>query len=176
MGLGPLEGAGLAAERPFELGISGVVGQIRSTIPATAQVVADVWGLGMDFRWKIYDVFGVAGEWHTGQTLGTYNGGILQTVNRTTLEGIRTSGGFVETFVYWTPCLHSHFGYGMDDPIDRNVAVAGRLRNETYFGNLIWDWNEAFRVAFEFTWRETTWSLLPDNEGAGFHTQFRWAF
>ena len=174
--MGPEEGAGLAAERPFELGVSGVVGQIRTTIPGVTQVVADVWGLGADFRWKFNDVFGVAAEVYTGQTMGTYNGGILQTINSVTLEGIRSTGGFAETFVYWTPCLHSHFGYGIDDPIDREVAAAGLIRNETYFANLLWDVNATFRVAFEFTWRETVYALLPDNEGAGFHTQFRWAF
>ena len=161
---------------PFELGVSGVVGQIRNTVPPVTQVVANVWGLGGDFRWKINDRFGVAGEFYTGQSLGTYNGSILQSVHTTTLEGVRSSGGWFEFFTYWTPCLHSHLGYAIDAPLDRDIPALGRLRNDTYFANLLWDWNPTFRVGFEFTYRETTYAGLPDNEGAGFHSQFQWAF
>jgi hypothetical protein len=182
IGLGAVGPDGL---RPFELGVSGVVGQLRTTLPQPrGRVVADVWGLGADFRWRINDLFGVAGEFYTGQTLGTYSGGVLQNINadsvtpaNSTLQGIRSTGGWLETFVYWTPCLHSHVGLGIDDPLDRDVSITQRTQNSTLFANAIWDVNQAFRVAFEFTWRETAYKLRQlDNEGAGFHTQFQWSF
>ena len=182
LALGGLQGTGLQAKRPFEVGVSGVVGQIRNTAPGVGRVVADVWGLSGDFRWNVNDVWGFMGEFFTGQGLGTYNAGILQSINRDTLRAIRSSGGWMELFVYWTPCLHSHFGYGIDDPIDRDVVIAvaatERTRNTTAYGNVIWDLNQTFRVAFEFTWRETNYATtgILDNEGAGFHTQFQWAF
>ncbi|WP_425397452.1 hypothetical protein [Aeoliella sp.] len=170
-----------AAVRPFEVGFSGIVGQMRTT-PATAdpQVVADVWGVGTDIRWRINDTFGFAGEFYSGQGLGTYNAAILQNVNRTTFESIRSTGGFFEGYVYLTPCVHSHMGYGIDDPQDNDVSTdpvdLGRLRNETYFANLLWDVNKTLRVGFEVTWRETIYASLADNEGAGYHGQFRWSF
>ncbi len=181
IGLGPMQGAGLAAKRPLEMGVSALVGQIRTTPPRLDdRVVANVWGLGADVRWQLSDSFGVMGELYTGQTLGTYNGGILQNINIDTLAGIRSSGGWVEVYYYWTPCLHSHFGYGIDDPIDRDIAdslgALGRVRSSTLYANLLWDLNQTFRVGFEFTWRETAYKTLLDNEGAGFHTQFQWAF
>jgi hypothetical protein len=181
LGVGPLEGAGRLAKRPLEIGISGVVGQIRTTpLPPDDRVVADVWGVATDFRWKMHPRFGVAGEAFMGQTLGTYNGGVLQNVNIETLEGIRSSGGWFEVFCFWKPSLHSHFGYGIDDPIDRDVAAIpaalGRIRNSTLYSNLLWDITPTFRLAFEFAWRETNYRTLPDNEGAGFHTQFQWVF
>ena len=182
LGLGCLEGAGASAKRPFEVGISGVVGEIRNTDAGLGRVVADVWGLGTDVRWNITDAVGLAGEFYTGQTLGTYNGGVLQNVNVDTLQGIRSTGGWGEVFAYWTPCLHSHLGYGIDDPLDNDVATSaaafGRLRNRTVFGNLLWDITTTFRIGFELAWRETVYknAALPDNEGIGFHTQFRWAF
>jgi hypothetical protein len=176
LGLGAMGGA--AAQRPFEFGVSGVVGQLRTTPPSPDdRVVADVWGLGTDVRWKMTDCFGMSAEFYTGQTLGTYSGGVLQTISQDTLEGVRSSGGWFETYLYWTPCLHSHMGYGVDDPIDGDVTrTTGIVRNETYFGNVIWDINPTLRVAFELTWRETSYRTLLDNEGPGFHTQFQLAF
>jgi hypothetical protein len=176
LGCGCPQGAGAAARRPFELGISGVVGQIRTTDPLVRQVVADVWGVSTDFYWKATDRFGIAGELFTGQTLGTYNAGVLQNINADTLEGIESSGGWIELFTYWTQCVHSHLGYGIDDPQDSDVVLTGRTRNETYFANTLWDINPTFRVGFELTWRETQYRALPDNDGVGFHTQFQWAF
>lgn len=177
---GPLEGAGLDLKRPFEIGVSGVVGQIRTTDTILGRVVANVWGLNVDYRFQLTDTWGIAGEAYTGQTLGTYNGGILQNINIDTLEGIRSSGGWIETFVYWAPCLHSHTGYGVDDPIARDVAdtpgAFGRTYNSTIYSNLLWDVSPAFRVGFELAWRNTHYKSLPDNEGIGFHTQFQWAF
>jgi hypothetical protein len=184
-GFGQSEMVGLEAKRPLEIGISGVVGQIRTTEPLVAQIVADVWGVGADFRWKFLPFMGVTGEVYSGQTLGSYSGAVLQNINvdtampvNSTLEGIRSTGGWLETFVYWTPCLHSHVGFGIDDPLDRDVAVTQRTQNSTFFANAIWDVNPTFRVGFEFAWRETKYRspLIPDNEGPGFHTQFQWAF
>lgn len=182
LGLGLPEQVGLGAQRPFEVGLSGVVGQIRTTVPPGDRVVADVWGVATDFRWKANQIFGFAGEVYTGQTLGTYNGAVLQTVNPESLLGIHSTGGWLEGFVYLTSSLHSHTGYAIDDPRDSDVSVLpealGRTRNSIIYSNLIWDINAAFRVGFEVAWRETDYrsALNPDNEGIGFHTQFQWSF
>lgn len=178
LGLGPLDA--IKAIRPMEIGLSGVVGEIRTTPFAGTRVVTDVWGVAVDYRWQMTERFGVTGEAYTGKTLGTYNGGILQNLNATTFDGINSSGGWGEVFLYWTPCLHSHVGYGIDDPDDGDLSAdptkAQRERNETFFANLIWDLNQSFRIGFETTYRETDNTSVLDNEGAGFHTQFQWAF
>jgi hypothetical protein len=183
LGLGDLQGAGLAARRPFELGFSGVVGQLRqTTADGLTRVVSDVWGAAIDARWNLTNRFGVMGEVFHGQGLGTYNAAILQSINPLTFRTVRSSGGFCETFFYWTPCLHTHVGYGVDDPLDRDLDAdpldSGRVFNSTLYGNILWDLNQAFRIGFEFTWRETNYraAALPDNEGAGFHTQLQWTF
>jgi hypothetical protein len=136
----------------------------------------------IDFRWKVNDVFGFMGEFYTGRGLGTYNGGALQIVNPDNFfQSIRSTGGWIETFVYLTPCLHCHFGYGIDDPRDGDVPSVspeflGRTENRTVYGNVIWDVAESFRVAIEVSRRETKYSILPDNDGVFFHTQFAWNF
>src|SRR5262249_4136086 len=177
LALGPMTGEGLAAKRPFEIGFSGVVGQMRNTIPLTVQVIDNVWGAGADLRWTIRQRLGVQGEVYTGQALGTYMGGILQNVNSSTFQALRSSGGWLELFYYLCPqTLHTHWGYGIDDPLDRDLAPGQPVRNETWFANLIWDPNKHFRVAFEFTYRKTAYLAVPNNEGFGCHTQFQYRF
>ncbi len=65
--LGVGEPDAVIGNRPFELGISGVGGQLRTIEPLVRQVEANVWGMGTDFRWKMTPKFGVAGEFYTGQ-------------------------------------------------------------------------------------------------------------
>ena len=58
-------GIGLLTQRPLEVGVSGVVGQLRRTaIPPDAprRVVSDVWGAAVDFRVNLAELFGFNGE------------------------------------------------------------------------------------------------------------------
>jgi hypothetical protein len=176
LALGPLQGEGAQAKRPFEVGISGVVGQIRTTQVDT-RVVADVWGVGSDLRWALTPCFGFQGEVFTGQTLGTYTAGILQNVNALTFQGIHSTGGWAEVYYYiWPEKLHTHVGYGIDDPLDRDLAPGQPVRNETYFANLIWDPTKYLRFGGEFTYRRTEYTLFRNNDGVGFQTQMQFKF
>ncbi len=184
LGLGAPGSIGLLTQRPLEIGVSGVVGQLRRTSPdSLRRNVSDVWGVAADCRVNLTSWCGFAGELYKGQGLGTYNGGILQTLDAVTWEAIPTSGGWLEGFVYLTPCLHSHTGYGLDDPEDEDVtgvpnSLSGRTYNSTFYSNLLWDVNASFRIGFEVAYRQTEYkdpTSLP-NEGIGFHTQFQWAF
>ena len=180
-------GIGLLTQRPLEVGVSGVVGQLRRTALPTdppRRVVSDVWGAAVDFRVNLAGgLFGFKGEVYTGQGLGNYNGGILQSLDAVTWKAIRSTGGWVEGFVYLTPNLHSHTGIGIDDPNDNDITAIpntlfGRTYNSTLYSNLIWDLDKTFRIAFEVTYRKTEYkepTNLP-NEGFGFHTQFQWTF
>ena len=177
LALGPLTGEGLTARRPFEIGVSGLVGQIRTTTVAINQVIADVWGVGGDVRWAVNERFGVQGEFYTGQTLGSYTAGILQNVNSTTFTGVHTTGGFVEVYYYICPeKLHTHVGYGIDDPLDRDLAPGQPIRNDTYFGNLIWDVSKHLRLGWELTYRKTAYTLFHNNEGFGAQAQVQLKF
>src|SRR5581483_8977853 len=110
-------------------------------------------------------------------TLGTYGGGILQDINSVTFRGVHSAGGWCEVYYYICPDkLHSHIGYGIDDPLDRDLAPGQRLRNEAYFANLIWDVKQAFRIGGEVTYRKTSYKGLQNNDGVGFQMQVQWKF
>jgi hypothetical protein len=177
LALGPMQGEGPDAKRPFEVGVSGVVGQIRTTIPGVTQVFADVWGAGGDLRWAITPRLGVLGEFYIGQTLGTYMGGILQNVNAVTFQALRSTGGWAEAYVYIVPeKLHLHFGYGIDDPLDDDLAPGQPTWNQTWFSNVVWDLDKHVRFAIEVTRRNTAYVGLGNNEGFGIQTQMRLKF
>ena len=181
-------GIGLLTQRPLEVGVSGVVGQLRRTAcpPEERRVVSDVWGAAVDYRVNLAGgLFGFAGEVYTGEGLGNVAGGIVQSLDAVTWEAIRTKGGWVEGFVYLTPNLHSHTGILIDDPNDKDITAVpfnlfGRTYNSTIWSNLIWDVNKKYRIAFEATYRKTEYKELLQtnlpNEGFGFQTQFAWFF
>lgn len=175
LALGPEQQVDLARVRPFEIGVSSFVGQLR-TVSGATRVVADAFGVAGDFRWRINEWFGIAGEVYTGQAMGTYGAGVFQNVNSATFEPIHATGGWGEVYFYWTPCLHTHIGYGIDDPRDDDLALGQIESNSTLFSNVIWDLSKSFRVAFEFTARRTDYVELLDNDGIGLQSQFQWKF
>ena len=86
------------------------------------------------------------------------------------------SGGWLELYYYWTESVHTHGGYAIDDPVNRELAPTQISLNQTAFANVIWDVTTSLRVACEVTYRDTDYVLLTDNNGVGFDTQFQWRF
>lgn len=173
--VGPEEPVGPIKKRPFEIGASAVVGQLRTVFGFNA-VIADVWGLSGDFRWRFTDRFGFSAEVFTGQGLGTYGAAVFQTVNSVTGQPIHATGGWLELYYYLTECVHTHGGFGIDDPADSELSASQISLNRTIFANLIWDVTKSLRVAGELTFRDTNYLTLTDNDGVGFQTQFQWRF
>lgn len=182
-------GIGVLTQRPVEVGVSGLIGQLRRTsapFEPPRRVVSDVWGAAVDFRVNLASSFGFKGEVYSGQALGNYNGAILQSLDAVTFRAIRSTGGFVEGFVYLTPHLHSHTGIGIDDPNNNDITAVpntlfGRIYNRTIYSTLLWDLNKTFRIAFEATYLHTDYKdpiatgRLP-NSGFGLQPQFQWTF
>ena len=177
-------GIGLLTPRPLEVAVSGVVGQLRRTsLEPGRRVVSDVWGVAVDTQGNFNGLVGFKGEAYTGQGLGQMTGGILQSLDAVTWKAIRSTGGWVEGFVYLKPNLHSHTGMFIDDVNDDDLtaipqSLFGRTHNSTFCSNLLWDLDKTFRIAFEVTYRQTDYKEPTNlsNEGFGFHTQFAWTF
>jgi hypothetical protein len=183
LGLGKIqEFMGGRKRRPFELGVSGVVGQLRTTrlsgTPTTlSRTVADVRGVGADLQWAMTDRFGMVAEIFTGQALGEYNAGILQNFNSEDFRPVGTSGGYGEFYCYLSPEFHVHFGYGIDDPEDDDLAAGQATSNQTIFGTLLYDVSKSFQIGFEVDYRKTNY-VSPALDASGFlvMSQFLWRY
>jgi hypothetical protein len=163
--------------RAHEVGVSGLVGELRRTGDAQIpNMFGDVWAIGADARFAITDCLGVKGELYHGQTVGTYMGAIIQNFNGDR-EGIRSTGGWGEIYYYWMPCLHSHFGFGIDDPLDSDLTAGRPRRNQFYFGNILWDVTKSIDVGFEISrWETAYMAPLHDNQAMVYDTRVRIKF
>jgi hypothetical protein len=174
-----------APHRPFEVGFSGLIGETRAS-GELQSVVDTTWAMGADARVQITEKFGVQGEFFYGQAIGTYVGGVGQSLNITNGRGIRSAGGWGELWYFLCPNLHTHWGYGIDNPLDQDVsaplpppAPQGQpiLRNEFYFANLMWDVTPNLQLAFEVSHYDTEYvAPLVSNDAVVFQSRVQLRF
>jgi hypothetical protein len=143
---------------PATFGVSGHIGEQQfdflPAVPGDDDVQILTWSGNVDLYVPITKYTGVQGEFFTGSNLGTFLGGIGQGVSAATQEGIRARGGWVDVWHDWSKCWHSHVGFGVDDPYDRDV-VTGRSYNEVYFVNTTHDITPFLIVGLEVTAAKT---------------------
>ena len=195
LGLGEIQAlAGGRNDRILELGLSGVIGQLRNTrlvqtpsdllsSPEQHRYITNVWGLNLDGKLAINERLGVVGELFIGQGLREYGAGIGQAFNSSTYGPVRTQGGWGEVYYYLTDQFHAHIGYGIDAPLGQDLAIAQMVQNQTFFNSWIWDINKQFQASFEFDYRKTNYISSPqsanlplDAQGVLFYSQFLWRY
>ena len=162
---------------PWEFGVSSHVGQLTYDFHKSAAgpfnftdigAPRETWSLNTDIRVPITQRFGVQGELFMGQNLGPFLGGVGQSVDvvsytdstgkvhYATGDGIRSRGGWVDAWYDWTPRLHTHSGYSVDDPFNNDVT-SGRVYNGFCFANVSYDLAAKFLVGFEYSHWKTLW-------------------
>jgi hypothetical protein len=169
-GFGPYaERAGGRSLRPVELGVSGIVGQlrvldnIRPSDPLTLvsdRSTVNVWGAAIDGQIALGRRFGLSGELYTGQGLGEYMAGILQTYNRATNQAVPTAGGWGQFYVYLADNLRLNLGYGIDNAQDSGLF--GLQVNSGIFANVLWDVNAWLQLGLEGNYKLTTYDVFGD--------------
>lgn len=163
---------------PITLGISGHIGEQQFDLPPeapTLRISEPTWSFCLDARIPLTKQFGVQAEFFHGSNLGAYMGGILQGIDRNTQEGIRSTGGWVDLWYDWRPDLHSHLGYSIDDPLNSDVTV-GRIYNDFWFANVVYDFTKAFNVGFEVSYWKTHFVNLEPGDSLRFETAVRYFF
>jgi len=135
----------LGEKTNFQIGISGHTGKSRGTISYTTR------SLNIDLSLIVSDHFQMLAEVFTGQNLGTYLGGIKQSVTPFYAKEIRSRGFFLSARGALSPRLTLNLGYGMDDPEDGDLFLTGRSRNVTYHCNLMAKMTENLSAGLELS-------------------------
>jgi hypothetical protein len=167
----PAERAGGRSLRPFELGVSGVVGQlrvldnIRPTDPLTLdfdRTTVSVWGAALDGQIALGRSFGLSGELYTGQGLGEYMAGIFQSYNRTSNRAVPTSGGWGQLYLYPAENLRLNVGYGIDNAT--GSGLFGLQKNSAIFANVVWDVNAWLQLGLEGNYKFTLYDTFGEKD------------
>lgn len=165
--------------RPITLGCSGHVGEqfyARDPLTAADDVKEKTWSLNVDIHMPITERLAFQGEFFTGENLGPFMGGIIQGVNPITGRAIRSTGGWLELRYEWTKQLRMHVGYGIDDPLNRDVHFGGRLYNDFIYANVFYDLTQKFLVGFEYKHFKTHYQGRADGEADHFEIAARYNF
>lgn len=158
------------AGQPLTVGVSSHLGEQGFDFPAVGALPAEddarieTWSFNVDARWPINSRMGIQGEFFTGKNLSTFLGGVIQGINVDTRRPIAATGGWVELWYDWTTRLHSHVGYGIDDPRDVDVANAGRTQNSFLFVNGSIDVLPKMTLGVELSYWDTTYRGLAPGE------------
>jgi hypothetical protein len=157
---------------PITIGLSGHIGEeeFDSTLIGRDNR-RRTWSGNFDVRVPLTERLGVEGECYVGENLSAFLGGIGQGIDPVTGNTIRDAGGWLEVWYDWTPRLHSHVGYSVDDPNNHDLSVATeRSYNQFYYGNLIYDVTKNFLVGVEVSsWKTLYLGELP---GDSLRTEF----
>ena len=171
--------------RPFEIGLSGFVGETQAIrdalldldfIQLGADSVNQSRGAAIDLQLKGAR-FGFRGEGWWGKAAGTYFVATLQTANPENDIPLESVGGWGELYYNWSKKTLFHGGYGIDDPLDSRLGflttsdVIGQIRfNDVAWVNVFHNLTESFQVGFEFSHRDTKFvNPLFDNSGFVYH-------
>lgn len=161
-------GSRAKGKKPCIIGVSGHVGEqdfdfVSPSDPPVDDVGIDTWSANLDVRLPITPRFGIQGELFSGENLGTFLGGIVQGVDLSSREGIRSSGGWAEIWYDWTPKVHNHIGFGIDDPEDEDIST-GRKFNQFTFANISYDVTRHMNVGIEVSYWRTQYREADEDE------------
>ncbi len=151
---------------PIEVGLSGHIGRTEfdfrglgpppQSLPPEDDAQYRTWSLNVDVKAPITERWGVQGEFFTGANLSPFLGGIGQGVCGCIRAPIRGTGGWAELWYDWNDQWHSHVGFGIDDPNNRDMQT-GRTYNSLVFVNLMYDITKKFTTGFEVSYWKTSY-------------------
>ncbi len=81
------------------------------------------------------------------------------------VETIEAVGGWLELELFWTPKFVTHFGWGIDNPKDSDLAGVSkaRLQQQMYYANFIYRLTRAFAYGMEYMYVRCDY--LNDDDG-----------
>lgn len=134
----------------IRLGLSALWGKLKAETNFGNYEEYENWGVWSHCLFATKSGLGISGEFYTGSNLGSYLGGILQ---ESTIDGVKSTGGWASAWVTPTPKLKLNAGFGLDQ-VDEDDIASGRAKNRCVFGNVMYSYVPNFTVGFELaSWK-----------------------
>ena len=167
----------LLGGRKTTLGVSGHYGQEEYDLDESDDNEdLDTWSANLDLTLPLCDWLTFKGELWTGENLDAYLGGIAQGVNKTTLEEIESTGGWAALsfgpFDQW----RFNVGGSIDDPDDNDLNDGDRSQNLSYWGNVLYDLNEAVQLGLELSYWDTEYKNQEDGDSVRIQSSLTYKF
>ncbi len=169
---------------PVTIGVSGQIGEQKgdfgpSVLPAGQGVEygksLPTWVVCLDFDIPVTQKLRLQAEIYDGENLSNLEGGIIQGVDMVRRDTIRCRGGWGAVMYQWTKKMKTNVGYAIEDPYNQDLlgtAVVGngayytaRTYNHSIFGNVMYNWTEAFMTGVELSQWKTNWQKYTPNVG-----------
>jgi hypothetical protein len=137
----------LGSNSSLQLGFSGHYGKSKGDVEYTSD------SINVDFL-LVVSKFKIIAEYFSGKNLGTYLGGIAQSVNLNNNEEINAWGFYVNAVAAVSKKVQFSFGYGMDDPDDDNLnysSGSSRTKNTSIFGNIVISLSPSLKIGLQIS-------------------------
>ena len=140
------------------VGVSGHYGIEKWGVEDSTET--ESWSFNTDLKFVVNKRVYLSGEFFVGQNLGTYFGGIVQSVNPMKNE-IFTMGGWGMLSVKPLDRLTVNAGYAFDDPDDEDFELPEdftftfRDKNSVVFGNLMYSLTSTVQAMLEVSYLKT---------------------
>lgn len=158
----------------MRFGVSGLWGQLKAQTNFGSYEEYESYGVNGHVALAPSKQFGIKGEVYTGQNLGSYMGGIL---NSNRVDGLETFGGWGSAWFKPAPKFTFNAGAGVDDPKDEDLTTGARSYNRVIFGNINYDIVEQLTVGFEVSQIQTKYiDAADDAESLRAQTAFMLSF
>lgn len=148
----------LGGNASVQLGVSAHYGKSKGDIEYTSD------SLNGDLLLVLSPKFKIIAEYFSGKNLGTFLGGIAQSVNTIFWKEIESSGFFVSADASLSKNLQVSAGYGIDDPDDATLFPGARSKNTTFYGNLVVKLSGSVKVGLEVSHWETDYLLIESQK------------
>jgi len=148
----------------MELGVSAHYGREEYGEPPDNDAEVTSWSGNVDLRYTPCPRWELLGELFMGRNLGSYFGGVGQTVNLLGDE-IAANGGWAELSFKATDRLWLNAGYGFDDPDDNDFVITPSItsvrsfiaKNSVVFGSAMYSITSTVTAMVELSRLATTY-------------------
>lgn len=169
--------------RPFELGVSGVFGEVQAVadsiisngnIVLARQEVEPTRGVAIDLQLD-GSRFGFHSEVWYARGAGTYFAATLQSLNPDTGQAIESMGWWADMTYRARPNLLTAVGYGVDNPKNSQIGFVDPVNsgigqisfNNAAWCNAIWNVTDWWELAIEGSYRRTKY-IAADAESRAY--------